>query len=328
MPRFPRLHVAAFAVLALSLGSLAARALADDPPASPAQPVDLRNTTCPVMGRPVQPGITETVDGAIVHFCCRQCPPKYRANPAAYQAALRADPEVAKRLDAIAARADRDEPPASPPPSKPGTPPMTPPAASPDAPPEPPPVTEPTSLVQTDKAGQLHDAMRKLWTDHVWWTRQVIVATFAGTPDADGAAKRLLRNQMDIGNAIKPFYGEDAGAKLHGLLKAHIEVAREVLTSMKSKNEAQMQEATQKWSRNADDIAAFLAGANPKAWPLEDAKKMLRDHLDATSKEAKARLAGDWDADVSAFDEVHDQALKMADMLSDGIRRQHPDKLR
>jgi hypothetical protein len=89
-----------------------------------------------------------------------------------------------------------------------------------------------------------------------------------------------------------------------------------------------MQEATQKWSRNADDIAAFLAGANPKAWPLEDAKKMLRDHLDATSKEAKARLAGDWDADVSAFDEVHDQALKMADMLSDGIRRQHPDKLR
>jgi len=48
-------------------------------------------------------------------------------------------------------------------------------------------------------------AMRELWEDHVVWTRQVIVAIIAGTPDTDAALARLLRNQADIGDAIKPF---------------------------------------------------------------------------------------------------------------------------
>ena len=57
-------------------------------------------------------------------------------------------------------------------------------------------------------------ALRKLWSDHVIWTRQYIIAAVAGTPDADAAAARLLRNQEDIGDAIVPFYGEAAGSRL------------------------------------------------------------------------------------------------------------------
>src|ERR1051325_7674961 len=62
-----------------------------------------------------------------------------------------------------------------------------------------------------------HDAMRKLWEDHITYTRNVIISFELNEPDAatvlpdlGTVVDRLLRNQVDIGNAIKPYYGEAA----------------------------------------------------------------------------------------------------------------------
>lgn len=65
-----------------------------------------------------------------------------------------------------------------------------------------------------DAVWSLRTSMRRLWADHAIWTRQCIVAAVAGTADAEHAAARLLKNQEDIGNAIVPYYGEEAGAAL------------------------------------------------------------------------------------------------------------------
>jgi hypothetical protein len=59
----------------------------------------------------------------------------------------------------------------------------------------------------SDAAIQLKDAMDKLWEDHVTWTRNVILCLVDGVPGADQAVNRLMQNQVDIGNAIKPYYG-------------------------------------------------------------------------------------------------------------------------
>src|SRR5678815_2469589 len=71
----------------------------------------------------------------------------------------------------------------------------------------------------------LRNDMRKLWEDHITWTRLYIVSAAANLPNKDATAQRLLQNQTDIGNAIKPFYGDAAGVKLTGLLKDHILIA-------------------------------------------------------------------------------------------------------
>ena len=167
-------------------------------------------------------------------------------------------------------------------------------------------------------------AVRKLWEDHVTWTRVYIIAALADLPEADAAAQRLLQNQTDIGNAVKPFYGDEAGEQLTALLKDHILIAADLLAAAKAGNTAGFEDANKRWYENADEIAAFLSSANPDNWPLSEMQTMMKDHLDLTLEEASARLNEDWAGDVAAYDKVHNEILHMADMISDGIIRQFP----
>ena len=89
-----------------------------------------------------------------------------------------------------------------------------------------------------------------------------------------------------------------------------------------------MDDANKRWFANADQIADFLSGANPKNWPAGDIRKMMHEHLDLTTAEAVARLKGDWSADIAAYDKVPEQILHMADMLSAGISNQHAAKFK
>src|SRR6266513_4344187 len=107
-------------------------------------------------------------------------------------------------------------------------------------------------------AAQLHDAMRKLWSDHVFWTRLYIISALAGDASAQTAANRLLRNQEDIGNAIVPYYGAAAGTQLTNLLKQHILIAVDLVTAAKAGDQAKVADADSRWHSNANGIATFL----------------------------------------------------------------------
>jgi len=176
-----------------------------------------------------------------------------------------------------------------------------------------------------DSIWSLKAAMRRLWADHVIWTREYVVAAVAGTPDAQAAAGRLLKNQEDIGNAVVPFYGEEAGAGLTDLLKQHILIAVDLIEAAKSGDQDRFAEHDAAWDRNAHEIAAFLSGANPH-WPEKDVYDLLNLHLSLTKNEAVARLEQNWDDDVAAFDEIFTEILTVADALSDGLVKQFPEK--
>jgi hypothetical protein len=172
------------------------------------------------------------------------------------------------------------------------------------------------------------DAMRKLWEDHITWTRLYIVSAATGTtdlPDIAPTADRLLANQVDIGDAIKPFYGADAGDQLTSLLHDHILTAAEIISDTRKGDADAQKDAADRWYANADQIATFLNAANPDHWPLADMQAMMKSHLDLTLEEAVARLQGRYADDIAAYDKVHTEILAMADMLSDGIIAQFPD---
>ena len=173
---------------------------------------------------------------------------------------------------------------------------------------------------------RLRNRMRKLWEEHIVWTRQFIVSSVADLPDADAAAGRLLANQDDIGDAVKPYYGEEAGESVSGLLREHILIAADLLSAAKAGDSAGVDDASARWDANAQEIADFLSAANPTNWPRDEMRSMMAGHLEWTLNEAVARLNGDWDADIAAYDRIHRDILHMADMLSLGIIAQFPNR--
>ncbi|HEV3477958.1 MAG TPA: hypothetical protein VG144_00760 [Gaiellaceae bacterium] len=179
----------------------------------------------------------------------------------------------------------------------------------------------------TAKELGLRNAMRHLWEDHITWTRLAIISLTTDSPDTEATVARLLRNQTDIGNAVKPYYGRAAGTRLTRLLREHITIAASLIAAAKEGDAQALASAQRSWQANADAIARFLNRANPR-WRLGETRSMLRDHLRLTTREAIARLQRDWAADVAAYDAIHRQALHMADMLSAGIVAQFPRRFR
>jgi hypothetical protein len=177
-----------------------------------------------------------------------------------------------------------------------------------------------------DEQVAFHDQMRKLWEDHVTWTRLAIVTFADGSKGFDATATRLLQNQADIGDAITPFYGDAAGAHLTSLLHDHITIAVEILQAAKAGDTAAFDDAKARWYANANDIADFLATANPRFWPQPVMREAMKTHLDQTLTEAAHELGGDYVASVTDYEAVHLHILGMADLLSSGIIRQFPSK--
>jgi hypothetical protein len=184
------------------------------------------------------------------------------------------------------------------------------------------------SSTVTARQAAFHDAMRKLWEDHITWTRLAIVSFAAGLPDLQATEARLLANQVDIGNAIKPYYGRTAGNRLTALLKDHILGAVALLQAAKAGDQAAITKASTAWYANANQIADFLSRANPRQWSRKAMRSMMKTHLDQTLAEAQHRLQGNFAADIRDYDSVHRHILEMADMLSDGIIRQFPGRFR
>lgn len=186
----------------------------------------------------------------------------------------------------------------------------------------------PQSVPSTAKAAALQAEMRRLWEDHITWTRLYLVSAIAGLPDTAATADRLLRNQADIGNAVKPYYGAAAGARLTSLLRDHILIAADLVAAAKGGDTDKVAAARTRWYANADEIAGFLGTANPGQWPAAAMRAMMREHLDLTLASATARLKGDWVLDIATYDKIHAQILRMADMLSAGIIAQFPGAFR
>jgi len=181
--------------------------------------------------------------------------------------------------------------------------------------------------ISSDKATELKLDMRDLWQEHVSWTRNVILCIIDGLPGTDQAVNRLLKNQDEIGNAVKPFYGEEAGKQLSTLLREHITVAAEVVKAAKANDKTALDDANKRWYANADQIGEFLGKANPN-WNAGEMKTMMHNHLKLLTEEVVSRIKKDYNADVASYDKSQKQISQMADMLAEGIVKQFPEKFK
>ena len=183
-------------------------------------------------------------------------------------------------------------------------------------------LAQPLTSKKTSRSAY-HDEWRKLWEDHITWTRVVIIGILDELPGTGTYITRLLQNYEDMEAALAPYYGDEAEV-LGDLIKDHLVIAAEILTAAHDGDTPAMNDAIERWYANAHDIAVQMDKMNPESWPLEETEQMWIEHLDATLVEATTHLSGDFAGEVAAYDEIHDLALEMADIISNGVIRQFP----
>lgn len=184
------------------------------------------------------------------------------------------------------------------------------------------------TIPRTAAQQALHDTMRGLWEDHVAWTWLAIVTFAVGTPGFESTAARLLDNQTDIGDAMRPFYGDAAADQLTALLRDHITIAVEVMDTAKRGDTTAFDAAKARWYANGNDIADFLAAANPGFWPQDALRAAMKGHLDQTLSEAAHELGGNYQASIDDYTAARAHILMMADTLSDGLIGAFPGKIK
>jgi hypothetical protein len=185
-----------------------------------------------------------------------------------------------------------------------------------------------SSNSQTNYAAETNiiNTLRTLWEQHVAWTRMTIISAAAGLPDLNMVVTRLLRNATDMADALKPFYGESDAKKFENFIKDHLTIALQLVTAAKKGDNKNAQDAERRWYSNADDIADFLSSINPYI-SKDDFKKMLYEHLALTKAEAVARLNNEYAKDIDLYDQIENQALQMADIMSYAIIQQFPNEI-
>lgn len=175
-----------------------------------------------------------------------------------------------------------------------------------------------------DPAVALRGAMQKLWAEHMQWTYATVDAFFNNPKALDASLNRLLQNQKDIGAAIIPYYGKEAGDKLTALLTEHIQGAVPVLTAAQKNDQSGLKKALADWHANAQAIADFLSAANTNNWKQDDMRTMMKAHIDQTTAYAVDLLGKNYKNAVEKYDVANQHMKDMADELSMGIIKQFP----
>lgn len=156
------------------------------------------------------------------------------------------------------------------------------------------------------------DATRYAWEEHLWWTRNAMISIMNKLGDVQAVVARLMKNQEDIGNLLRPYYAEQEVDTLVNLLKQHVTIAGNIFTEPTNLT------YQQSWQINGDEIVYQLARMNPNCWITTSMAPLWKGHMEATINEAVSRTTGDWEADISYANMNHDHIVEWADRLSTG----------
>jgi hypothetical protein len=178
----------------------------------------------------------------------------------------------------------------------------------------------------TEKEQELNQYLRKLWAEYAFWMRQYTIAYFNGSADITDTTKRMLRTQDQIGRSLGMWYGEKEGAKLSEAMKFQLVSFGDMLNGMKDKDKNKSVIGEKKWHDNTEKLVDLLVELNPK-WGRVELSQHFKRYNEMMTNMAINRLRKKHNDEINSFDKAYVHAMNdIADVLTKGIVRQHPDQ--
>jgi hypothetical protein len=177
-----------------------------------------------------------------------------------------------------------------------------------------------------DKATEARLAQRDLWDEHIFWVRNVVIATTQKNKSAASAAEaQVVANARQIADSITPFYGKQAADQLFELLKGHYGPIRQYLDAAVAGDSAKQRAAQQALSANAGAIAKFLSGANPNL-PYDAVNGLLLAHGGHHVAQIDQFKAGQYGQEAQTWNAMRAHMHTIADAIAGALGKQFPDK--
>lgn len=185
----------------------------------------------------------------------------------------------------------------------------------------------PATTVAT-KVADTRAALRELWIGHIFWVRNVVDARFAkDAARAKASEQQVVANAKAIAGAIEPFYGKAAADKLFGQLAGHWGAISDYVNATQANDKSAQETAYARLGANANEIAAFLSGANPN-WPAATLRNLLTAHGAHHVQQIRQLHAKQFDQEAQTWAAMTTHMHVIADALANGIAAQFPDKFR
>lgn len=168
--------------------------------------------------------------------------------------------------------------------------------------------------------------LRDLWVEHVFWIRSYVVASQGGN-DTEGkvAEDEVVANAKALAQSIEPFYGQAAADGLFKLLAGHWGAVRNFNTATIEESGADRNSAVEELTANAQDIAAFLSGANPHL-PEDAVFGLLSAHGAHHVAQINQISTGAYEQEAATWHDMRKHMLVIADAIADALAKQFPEQ--
>lgn len=187
---------------------------------------------------------------------------------------------------------------------------------------------EPVVAVAPMKISETDAALRDLWAGHVFWVRNVVIATIAQNKEAATAAENeVVANAKQIAAAITPFYGTAGSDKLFSLLAAHYGATKQYLEATIGRSQEKQTAATKSLTDNVAEIAVFLSGANPYL-PKDAVEGLFLAHIAHHEQQIQQLHDKQYKQEAETWEAMKGHMYGIADALTDALAKQFPAKLK
>jgi len=164
----------------------------------------------------------------------------------------------------------------------------------------------------------IYKTLTKLWEEYVLWMRSFIISTVHGLQDLQFVSERLLEIPADFARFLEAFYGENISREFERVFRDNLLISTKIISDIKKGDTYAVYSDRINWYRNADELASLLARIT-SIGSLQSWQNILYQHLSYLENATILRINENFEEDTKIFDNIEEQALQIADLMSQGI---------